>query len=194
MRTIAKLILVASIAFAGMNCATYRMSEQKQNEIKTAPHGTLSIKIPDGKKIDGYDEKWKLEVTIDGSRVVRDEFSDAEEYSMPITAGERDVIINLRREVDRPFRSAYVYFYPQMLAKKVSVPENGTVNLTFNLPEKKFGVGVFILGIIIPVMPIFGWPAGAWPAFNAEAEPNYAVQGAAIQPADLKAPVKKKGK
>ncbi|MFZ5503493.1 MAG: hypothetical protein ACOY3V_08235 [Pseudomonadota bacterium] len=192
-----KLLGRATIMLAAMlavNCATYRLSEQKIQEIRSQPHGNLAIKLPDGKAVDGYDEKWRLDVTVDGSRIVFDHFNDNEEYSLPVKAGEREIIVNIRREIDRPFRSAYVYFYPQMLSKKITIPENGTVNLTFALPEKKFGVGMFVAGIILTPIALIGWPVGAWPAFTAEAEPNYAVQGAATQPAEVKAPAKKKGK
>lgn len=180
--------LIVCALFVATNCATYRMSEQKQQEITSGPHSILSIKIPNGKNLDGYDEKWKLHISIDGDRFVEDKFSDDETYVMPVKAGTHDVIININRSVGRPFRIAYDYRRQEIFGEKMTFEAGKTTNVTFEIPERKVGVGVIVLGVLLPVVAVVGWPTGIWPNSYSNAKPILTPVTAVVEPP------KKKGK
>lgn len=187
----ATIMLAAMLA---VNCATYRMSEQKQKEITSAPHGTLSIKVPDGKKLDGYDEKWRLVIRVDKDEIIKDDLADGEVYAFPVRAGERDVNIMVKRAVLRPFRMSYRYEYGNVYQdEKIKIEEGKTTHVTFETPERSVSVGLIILGVIVPVVPLIGWPIGDWPSSYSDMKPAYNT--AANGPAAVAEPPKKnKGK
>lgn len=166
-----KLILLATLViFTFSNCASFRMSEQKQKEITAGPHGMLSIKMPNGKKVDGYDKKWRLFVMVDSKPFVEDDFADDEAFSTPIPAGEHTLSVTIKRTISRPFRCHYEYSYSDFAGKKLNFEQGKLTSITFNIPEKKLGVGGIIGGILLPVVPVFGWPSGNWPNKYADLE------------------------
>lgn len=187
MKQAMKILLATVVSLAIANCATYRMSEQAQTAITAGPHGILSVKLPNGKSIDGYDDKWKLEVLVNGERYVKDNFADDETYNIPVKTGEHDVLIFVQRSVLRPFRISYQYDYANFIPQKLRFDEGKTTSVTFEIPEKSVGVGFVVLGIVLPIIPIISWPAGAWPTKYADMKITTTVaQAAGNQPGTLK--------
>lgn len=166
--------LLGCLLLVAANCSTYRMSEQKQKEITAGPHGLLALKMPNGKQLDGYDEKWRMVIRVDKNEVFKDDLADDEVYTFPIQAGEREVNILLKRGVLRPFRMSYHYEYGNIyLDEKIKIEEGKTTLVKFETPERKVSVGLIILGVIVPIVPLIGWPIGDWPASYSDMKPVF---------------------
>jgi hypothetical protein len=160
-----KTILWTLLVLFALNCSTYRMSEQKKNEIISGDHGFISFRMPNGKQLDGYDEKWRLVVRVDKNELVKDDFNDDEIYTFPVKAGEREVSVLLKRAVFRPFRMSYRYEYGNIYKGEIIKVEPGKkYQVSFETPERKVSVGLVVLGVLVPVVPLIGWPIGDWPA------------------------------
>ncbi len=185
------LILIAGLTM--LQCATYRMSEEKQKAITAQPHGMLEIKLPNGKQIDGYDEKWQVLLHADGEALIKDGFGDDEAYKIPMKAGKRQLILQVRREISRPFRIGYRYVYANYLFA-VDIEENKTTKLNFEVPEKSLSVGMVILGVIVPILPIIAWPIGDWPTQDADLKPVIVMAAAETGPKATGKAAKTKGK
>lgn len=172
-----KIICASLLSLAVANCATYRMSEEKQKAIMAEPHGMLEIVVPNGKQIDGYEEKWNINITQDGETLVQDKFSDDEIYRIPMKAGKRAIFFQLQREVSRPFRVGYSYSYVNH-KYEIDIEANKTARISFEVPEKSLSVGYLVFGMVFWALPIFAWPAGDWPTKDATMKPTVVTEAA----------------
>lgn len=153
-----------ALALLAIGCASFKMSEKDFPELMTKPHGMLAVEIPDGKAVDGFDEKWSLTLSVNGKAIAQNaELNDKEIYKFPVAPGSHEILINLVRSISRPFKGSYNYSYRIFAPMKIDVADAKTTTLKFKMPEKELRVGTLVIGIVVPLIALIGWPAGGWP-------------------------------